>query len=136
MEDVRKYSFTTKEMILRLVEFPSKALREKVRSEKGMNGLYYSYSMEKEDIYNYVSNLPETEIQTLFEDAARRGNNILEPCCSICNHHWPAMYEDIPGSHVSGWWIGGCELDEGHHEIGSSKYKTSPEWCPLRNEKH
>ena len=136
MADKRNYDFTTEEMIQRLAEFPPKALREKVRSESGKKVWYYSNTMEKEDIYNYVSNLPETEIQALFENAAKRGTSILKPCCNICNHHWPTMYEDIPGSHVSGWWIGGCELDEGHHEIGSSRYRTSPEWCPLRKEVH
>ena len=92
----------------------------------------YSKSMEKENIYNYVASLPESEIRTLFDKAAMRGSSILKPCCNVCSHALPFMYEDNPGNHVSGWWYGECELDEEHRKIGSTRYKTSPEWCPLR----
>ena len=125
------YDFTIEEMIQRLAEFPPKDLRDKVCSSSGKSYFCYSNSLNKENIYKYVSSLSEPEIRALFEKAAKRGVNILKPCCSICTHAFPSMYEDIPGSHVSGWWQGECKLDEEHREIGSSRYRTSPKWCPL-----
>lgn len=127
-----EYDFSIEEMIQRLAEFPPKALREKVTSEIGEMSFNYYHSTVKENIYNYVASLPDHEIRALFEKAAKKGTNILKPCCNVCAHAFPSMYEDIPGSHVSGWWMGGCELDKEHREIGSSRFKTSPDWCPLR----
>ena len=126
------YDFTVEEMIERLAEFPPKALREKVSSEIGKTNFNYYHSTFKENIYNYVASLPEPEIRALFEKAAKRGSNILKPCCNKCIHRLPVMYEDIPGSHVSGWWHGQCGLHEDHPDISSSQHTPSPEWCPLK----
>ena len=132
---IMTFDFTVEEMIQRLAEFPPKDLREKISNETKKINFYYTSSMLKENIYNYVASLPEPEIRALFEKAAKRGTNILKPCCNVCSHAFPTMYEDISGSHVNGWWMGGCDLDEEHREIGSSQHTPSPEWCPLKKEK-
>lgn len=134
MEKEDEYDFTTMEMALRLSEFPPKALKEKAHSKYGIIIFNYAKSSEKEDIYTYVAGLPESEIHALFKDAAKRGTDILKPCCNVCKNAFPSMYEDLPGSHVMGWWIGQCVLDGENRKINSTSNRTSPEWCPLRNE--
>ena len=130
------YDFSIEEMIKRLAEFPPKTLREKVCPSSEKRFFYYSNSLMKENIYNYVASLTETEIRALFDNAAKRGSNILKPCCNICIHVFLSMYEDIPGSHVNGWWQGECGLDEKHRKISSTQNKPSPEWCPLNKKEN
>lgn len=124
--------FSIEEMIQRLAEFPPKSLKDKIIAETEKTNYYYSHSMLKENIYNYVVSLPEPEIRALFDKAAKRSTNITKPCCNVCTQAFPSMYEDIPGSHVRGWWLGQCGLHEDHPDISSSQRIPSPEWCPLK----
>ena len=81
--------------------------------------------------YEYLSKLSPEKQDKYYQQVLASDKRSMEPCCEFCLYNCLHSYEDIPGSHLAGFWEGECSHFDSQGEISSSCY-TSPKWCPIR----
>ena len=86
---------------------------------------------KRECVYLYLSRLEDRFLLRVKEQLKERNPDCLKPCCELCKYAYQCLYDDIPGSHVFGWWEGRCMREESEERVIGSAIWPCPSWCPI-----